>query len=61
MKIICGTDFSIHAENAAQVAARDGWRARTTLRLVHALDTERLELLPPAQVDHLHETLRQNS
>lgn len=59
MKIICGTDFSIHAENAAQVAAAMARRARTTLRLVHALDTERLELLPPAQVDHLHETLRQ--
>lgn len=60
MKIICGTDFSIHAENAANVAAALAARTNTALKLVHALEPARVNLLLKGQVDLLRETLRRN-
>lgn len=58
MNIVCGTDFSIHARNAADVAAALAGRRKTTLKLVHALEPARLDLLPQAHVDYLREKLR---
>lgn len=60
MRIVCGTDFSIHARNAADVAAALADRSKTTLKLVHALEPARLDLLPQAHVDYLHEKLRRS-
>ena len=38
MKIICGTDFTVHAEEAANVAAALAVRCRSALTLVHAVE-----------------------
>jgi len=43
MKIICGTDFSVHAAGAANVAAALAARSKASLTLVHALEPSRLE------------------
>jgi nucleotide-binding universal stress UspA family protein len=44
MKIICGTDFSTHASEAADAAAALTARLQGTLSLVHVMDTSRYEL-----------------
>ncbi len=58
MKLVCGTDFSIHAANAANVAAALAARSHTTLRLVHAQSPSALEFLTKAQVEELAAKLR---
>lgn len=60
MKIVCGTDFSIHARNAADVAAALAGRSKTALKLVHALEPARLDLLPQTHVNYLREKLHHN-
>ncbi len=60
MRIVCGTDFSVHAAKAADVAAALAERSKTTLRLVHALEPARLDLLPKVHVDYLREKLRRS-
>ena len=58
MKIVCGTDFSIHARNAADVAAALAGRSKTTLRLMHGVEPAAVEFLSKTTVDHLRERLR---
>ncbi len=58
MKILCGTDFSIHAINAANVAVALAARCNTTLRLVHALSPSGLEYLSQKQAGQLRSKLR---
>lgn len=60
MRIVCGTDFSVHAAKAVDVAAAIAARSKTTLRLVHALEPARLDLLPQTHVDYLREKLRRS-
>jgi hypothetical protein len=45
MKIICGTDFSQHAVEAADVAARLAVRLHEPVALVHVFETALSELL----------------
>lgn len=59
MKIVCGTDFSIHARQAADVAAALAGRSKTTLRLMHGVEPAAVEFLPQTAIDHLRERLRQ--
>ncbi len=53
MKIICGTDFSTHASEAANVATALTARLRGTLSLVHVMDTSRYELPSKELMDYL--------
>jgi nucleotide-binding universal stress UspA family protein len=53
MKILCGTDFSVHANEAADVAAAWAARSNAPLKLVHALETARLDFLSQKDVNHL--------
>jgi len=57
MKIVCGTDFSVHAAEAASFAAALAARRNGTLRLVHAISPAEVGL-HPAQVDWLRERVR---
>lgn len=45
MKIVCGTDFSQHASEAADVAAALASRLNEPLALIHVFETTRYELL----------------
>jgi nucleotide-binding universal stress UspA family protein len=58
MKIICGTDFSVHAARAAEVGAALALRSNTELRLVHAIESARLGLLPAGHGAGFQERLR---
>lgn len=58
MKIICGTDFSVHAAQAANVAAALAARSNGQLTLLHAPELSGLEFLSQAQVDHWRAHLR---
>lgn len=58
MRIVCGTDFSVHATEAANVAAALAARCNTTLRLVHAQTKSGLEFLSEAQLGYLRDKLR---
>ncbi len=58
MKIVCGTDFSVYAANAANVAAALAGRSKTTLRLMHGVEPASVEFLSKETVDHLREKLR---
>lgn len=58
MRIVCGTDFSIPAGNAARVAAVLARRSDTPLRLWHAVDPSGLEFLPKEMVDRYRKKLR---
>ena len=58
MKIICGTDFTVHAEEAANVAAALGVRCRSALTLVHAVEPAQMEFLSKPHVDVLRDKLR---
>ncbi len=53
MKIICGTDFSAHASEAANAAAALTARLQGTLSLVHVMDTSRYELPSKELMDYL--------
>jgi nucleotide-binding universal stress UspA family protein len=53
MKIICGTDFSIQASEAANAAAALTARLQGTLSLVHVMDTSRYELPSKELMDSL--------
>ena len=58
MKIICGTDFSIHASEAANAAAAITARLQGTLSLVHVMDTSRYELPSKELMDYLCDSRR---
>ncbi len=58
MKIVCGTDFTVHAEEAANVAAALVVRCRSTLTLVHAVEPAQIEFLSKPFVDVLRDKLR---
>lgn len=58
MRIVCGTDFSIHAANAANVAAALAARSKTTLRLIHGVEPAAMEFLPKNTVSPFREKLR---
>lgn len=53
MKTICGTDFSIHASEAANAAAALTARLQGALSLVHVMDTSRYELPSKKLMDYL--------
>jgi nucleotide-binding universal stress UspA family protein len=53
MKILCGTDFSSRASEAANAAAAFTARLQGTLSLVHVMDTSRYELPSKELMDHL--------
>jgi nucleotide-binding universal stress UspA family protein len=53
MKIICGTDFSIHAAGAVNVAAALAMRGSVPLKLVHAIESSRLEVPAKPETDYL--------
>jgi nucleotide-binding universal stress UspA family protein len=53
MKIICGTDFSVHANEAALAAAVLAARVQGTLALVHVLDPSRYTNPSKDLMDHL--------
>ncbi len=55
MKIICGTDFSVHAAEAASFAAALAARRKGTLKLVHAISPAEVVRMLPAQVDWLRQ------
>jgi nucleotide-binding universal stress UspA family protein len=54
MKILCGTDFSMHAQEAGRAAAAIAARLKSELILVHVLDTSRYSDLS----SELHEHFR---
>ena len=58
MKIICGTDFTVHAEEAAKVAAALVVRCHSALSLVHAVEPAQMEFLSKPHVDALRDKLR---
>ena len=58
MKIVCGTDFSQHAREAADAAAALTVRLEATLVLAHVMDTSRYELPSKELTDHLCESRR---
>ncbi|HNQ74737.1 MAG TPA: universal stress protein [Verrucomicrobiota bacterium] len=58
MKIVCGTDFSIHAASAADAAAAMAIRCKTPLELVHGLEPATLEFLSKEGVDEVYARLR---
>ena len=58
MRIVCGTDFSVHAANAAKVAAALAKRRNTALRLMHAVAPVSVEFLSKENVDRIRERLR---
>ena len=60
MKIICGTDFSEHAREAAKVAAALSVKLQATLRLVHVMDTSRHEMPSRDLMDYLRKSRRTN-
>lgn len=53
MKIVCGTNFSVHANEAALAAAALVARANGTLTLVHVLDSSRYTNPSKDLMDHL--------
>lgn len=55
MKIICGTDFSVHANEAALAAATLAARLEETLTLVHVLDPSRYSNPSKDLMDHLRD------
>lgn len=58
MNVTCGTDFSIHAANAADVAAALAARSKSTLRLIHAVEPATFEFLPKDTAERVREKLR---
>ena len=60
MKILCGTDFSQHAREAAEAAAALTARLQATLVLAHVMDTSRCELPSADLMDYLCDSRRTN-
>jgi nucleotide-binding universal stress UspA family protein len=60
MKILCGTDFSQHAREAAEAAAALTARLQATLVLAHVMDTSRYELDSKELMDSLCDRRRTN-
>ena len=58
MRIVCGTDFSVHAANAAKVAAALAKRSNTALRLMHGVAPASVEFLSKESVDRIRDRLR---
>ena len=58
MRIVCGTDFSVHAANATKVAAALAKRSNTALRLMHSVAPASVEFLSKENVDRIRESLR---
>jgi nucleotide-binding universal stress UspA family protein len=58
MKIVCGTDFSQHAREAADAAAALTVRLEATLMLAHVMDASRYELPSKDLMDYLCESRR---
>ena len=57
MKIICGTDFSPHAAEAANVAASLAARHESRLMLLHAVEPAQVDFLSKDHVDYLRARL----
>src|SRR5580765_5431459 len=58
MKLLCGTDFSEHAREAANAAAALTVRLEATLVLAHVMDTSRYELPSKELLDYLYDSRR---
>src|SRR6185436_16534963 len=58
MRIVCGTDFSVHAAQAANVAAELALRLHETVVLVHVVESSGLDAVSPELFDKLMGTLR---
>jgi nucleotide-binding universal stress UspA family protein len=58
MKLLCGTDFSEHAREAANAAAALTARLKATLILAHVMDTSRYELPSKQLMDYLCDSRR---
>lgn len=58
MKIICGTDFSVHSAHAANVAAALAAKRDVPFKLVHAVAPAHLEFLSEPHVNYLRNKLR---
>ena len=58
MKIVCGTDFSVYAANAANVATALAKRDNAPLKLIHGVAPARVEFLSKENVDHIRKHLR---
>ena len=56
MNIICGTDFSVHANKAVLASAALAARQGGTLSLVHVLDTRNYLNPSPELVQHLRDS-----
>ncbi len=59
MQVLCGTDFSDRAEEAARLAALLAQRTGGELTLVHVLDTRSVLLGPAPALDAIEENARQ--
>jgi nucleotide-binding universal stress UspA family protein len=57
MKIICGTDFSVHAAEAANVAASLASRGNSMITLIHAVEPAQLELFSKIHLEYLRAKL----
>ena len=55
MKVVCGTDFSQHAAEAADVAAALAARLNEPLALIHVMEATRYELLSKELFDNLRD------
>jgi len=58
MKIVCGTDFSVHSAYAAKVAAALAAKCDVPIKLVHAVAPAQVEFLSEPHVNYLREKLR---
>jgi nucleotide-binding universal stress UspA family protein len=59
MGIVCGTDFSVHAAQAANVAAELAMRLDETVVLVHVIENSGQGAVSPKSLDKLMGTLRE--
>src|ERR1051325_5552931 len=58
MRVVCGTDFSVHATQAANVAAELAMRLDETLVLIHVVEDSGMGAMSPKVFDKLMDTLR---
>ena len=56
MKILCGTDFSVHAAEAGRAAAAIAARLKTELLLVHVFETSRYSQISNELYEHLRDS-----
>jgi nucleotide-binding universal stress UspA family protein len=59
MSIVCGTDFSVHAAEAANVAAALADRLKEKLRLIHVVENSGLGALAPEVYNKLFAAIRE--